>query len=48
MRLVAALADGLPIFYNNVVSRIQYGGAGVEVDAGGRTFRGGITDLRQM
>ena len=40
LRLVAALADGLPIFYNSVVSRIQHGADSVAVEAGGRTFKG--------
>ena len=42
VRLVAALADGLPIFYNSVVSRVQYGPGGVHVTAGGRTFKGAL------
>ena len=40
LRLVAALAEGLPIFYNSIVSRIQYAEDGVMVQAGGRSFRG--------
>ena len=38
--MVAALAEGLPIFYNSIVSRIQYAEDGVMVQAGGRSFRG--------
>lgn len=40
LRLVAAMAEGLPIFYNSIVSRIQYAEDGVMVQAGGRSFKG--------
>lgn len=34
IRLVQALAKGLPIMYNNVVKRISYDQSGVQVTAG--------------
>ena len=46
MRLIQALADGLPIAYNSVVDRIQYSDSGVKVVAGGRMYQGASPGLR--
>ncbi|XP_051132843.1 lysine-specific histone demethylase 1 homolog 1 [Andrographis paniculata] len=39
-RLVRALAEDLPIFYNHPVERLMYGSNGVLVYAGGQEYRG--------
>ncbi|KAF6134077.1 hypothetical protein GIB67_005087 [Kingdonia uniflora] len=40
VRFVRALAEDLPIFYDQTVERIQYGVDGVMVYAGGQVYRG--------
>ena len=40
LRLVAALAEGLPIVYNSVVTHICYSGKGVAVRTAEREYRG--------
>ena len=40
LRLVAALAEGVPIAYNSVVRRIAYSRAGVTVRTAEREFKG--------
>lgn len=40
VRLVSALAEGLPVVYNSVVKRVRYCAAGVEVDTDGVTYAG--------
>ena len=40
LRLVAALAEGLPVVYNSVVTNVTYSAKGVAVRAAGREFRG--------
>ena len=40
MRLVQALAEGLPIFYGQVVTGVDYSDAGVVVHTAQQTFRG--------
>lgn len=42
VRLVAALAEGVPVLYNSVVKRIRYCSAGVEVDTDGVTYAGAL------
>lgn len=40
MRLAAALAQDIPVMYNNVVKRVRYCASGVEVDTEGFTYAG--------
>lgn len=39
LRLIAGLAEGLPVFYNSVVKRIRYHQQGVEVDTDTHSFQ---------
>ena len=39
MRLVQALAEGLPVFYGQVVTGVDYSNAGVAVHTAQQTFR---------
>ncbi|GAB2220836.1 hypothetical protein Droror1_Dr00008512 [Drosera rotundifolia] len=41
-RLVLALTDGVPIFYEKTVSTIMYGSSGVQVIAGNQVFQGDV------
>lgn len=38
-RLIKALSDGVPIFFNKTVNAVRYGNEGVEVYAGNQVFR---------
>lgn len=40
LRLVKALAQGLPILYNHVVKEVKYDQAGVQVTAGNTVIAG--------
>ena len=40
LRLVKALAQGLPILYNKVVKEVKYDQAGVSVTAGNTVIKG--------
>lgn len=40
VRLVAALAEGVPVVYNSAVKQVRYCSAGVEVDTEGVTYKG--------
>ena len=42
LRLVKALANGLPILYNHVVKEVKYDQAGVQVTAGKTVIAGAI------
>ncbi|XP_057729449.1 lysine-specific histone demethylase 1 homolog 2 [Arachis stenosperma] len=41
-RLIKALCEGVPIFYEKIVSTIRYGNDGIEVIAGDQVFQGDI------
>ena len=43
LRLVKALAQGLPILYNHVVKEVKYEQAGVSVTAGNTVIKGNIS-----
>ncbi len=42
LRLVKALAQGLPILYNHVVKEVKYDQAGVQVTAGNTVIAGAV------
>lgn len=43
LRLVKALAQGLPILYNHVVKEVKYEQAGVSVTAGNTVIKGDVS-----
>lgn len=46
LRLVEALAEGLPVMYNSVVTDVAYSRAGVRVQTAGGAFTGARPALR--